>query len=392
MRGVDAGQAGHLPGARGVAARQRVPRRAAGRGAADRRRAAQLPAGRHHPHGGVSEWEASSDGIGYYIVNAQQSFDYVGMWSGIIVLAIIGTVANLLFVAAENRVLHWHYGARAVEGGPDEQSRRHRGDAAVTERDGTPVVSLRQRAEGVRAARPGRRSRSRTSRSTWRAASSPAWSGRAARARPRCCASWPGCAQPTRGEALFEGAPLRSVPPGIGVVFQDYGRSLYPWLTVARNVDLPLRVRGVPRAERAARVAEVLASVGLADAGRQLPVAAVRRHAAAGGDRPVARLPARPAADGRAVRVGGRADPVRARGPDPAGPPGVRRHGRLRHPRHRRGRLPGGPGHRDIQSPGVVTEIVDITLPRPRDQITTKADPAFARYREHLLGLVMNRR
>ena len=34
---------------------------------------------------------------------------------------------------------------------------------------------------------------------------------------------------------------------GIGVVFQDYGRSLYPWLTVARNVDLPLRVRGVPR-------------------------------------------------------------------------------------------------------------------------------------------------
>ena len=43
------------------------------------------------------------------------------------------------------------------------------------------------------------------------------------------------------------------------------------------------------------------------------------------------------------------------------------------------------------ESPGVVTEIVDITLTRPRDQITTKADPAFARYREHLLGLVMKR-
>jgi ABC-type nitrate/sulfonate/bicarbonate transport system permease component len=64
----------------------------------------------------VSEWEASSDGIGYYLSNAQQSFDYVGMWSGIIVLAIIGIVANLLFVVAENRALHWHYGARAVEG------------------------------------------------------------------------------------------------------------------------------------------------------------------------------------------------------------------------------------------------------------------------------------
>ncbi len=64
----------------------------------------------------VSEWVASTDGIGYFIVTAQESFDYLGMWSGIIVLAVIGTVANLLFVAVENRVLHWHYGARAVEG------------------------------------------------------------------------------------------------------------------------------------------------------------------------------------------------------------------------------------------------------------------------------------
>jgi NitT/TauT family transport system ATP-binding protein len=43
------------------------------------------------------------------------------------------------------------------------------------------------------------------------------------------------------------------------------------------------------------------------------------------------------------------------------------------------------------KSPGVVTEIVDITLSRPRDQIATKADEAFARYREHILGLVMTR-
>jgi ABC-type nitrate/sulfonate/bicarbonate transport system permease component len=64
----------------------------------------------------VSEWVASSDGIGYYIVTAQQSFDYVGMWSGVIVLAIIGTVANLVFVAAEGRILRWHYRSRSVEG------------------------------------------------------------------------------------------------------------------------------------------------------------------------------------------------------------------------------------------------------------------------------------
>lgn len=65
----------------------------------------------------VSEWQASTDGIGAYLSDAQQSFDYVGLWSGIFVVAIIGIVANLLFVLAENRILHWHYGARAVEGG-----------------------------------------------------------------------------------------------------------------------------------------------------------------------------------------------------------------------------------------------------------------------------------
>ena len=200
-----------------------------------------------------------------------------------------------------------------------------------------------------------------------------------------------GLAQPTSGEALFEGAPLRSVPPGIGVVFQDYGRSLYPWLTVARNVDLPLRVRGVPRAERTERVAEVLGSVGLADAGRSYPwqlsggmqqrVAIARSLAY----RPDLLLMDEPFASVDAQTCFELEDLI------------------LR-VRQESGSTVVFAAH-DIdeavyladrviaisKSPGVVTEIVDITLARPRDQITTKADPAFARYREDLLGLVMHR-
>ena len=42
-------------------------------------------------------------------------------------------------------------------------------------------------------------------------------------------------------------------------------------------------------------------------------------------------------------------------------------------------------------SPGVVSEVIDIALPRPRDQVATKRDETFAAYREHLLGLVMTR-
>jgi sulfonate transport system permease protein len=63
----------------------------------------------------VSELVASTSGIGFFILNAQQSFAFVDMWTGIIVLAVIGSALNLLFVVVENRVLFWHYGARATE-------------------------------------------------------------------------------------------------------------------------------------------------------------------------------------------------------------------------------------------------------------------------------------
>ncbi|HEX6519795.1 MAG TPA: ABC transporter permease [Streptosporangiaceae bacterium] len=63
----------------------------------------------------VSEWIASTGGIGYFIVNAQESFDYLDMWTGIFVLALVGTILNVVFVLTENRLLHWHYAARATE-------------------------------------------------------------------------------------------------------------------------------------------------------------------------------------------------------------------------------------------------------------------------------------
>jgi sulfonate transport system permease protein len=63
----------------------------------------------------VSEMVASTSGIGYFILVSQQSFAITDMWTGIIVLALLGSALNLLFVAVERRVLAWHYGARATE-------------------------------------------------------------------------------------------------------------------------------------------------------------------------------------------------------------------------------------------------------------------------------------
>ncbi|MEQ3552687.1 ABC transporter ATP-binding protein [Pseudonocardia nematodicida] len=65
------------------------------------------------------------------------------------------------------------------------------------------------------------------------------------------------------GGVQVSGEQVTRPPETLGVVFQDYSRSLLPWLTVARNVDLPLRYLGLSRAERAVRTDEALQSVGL---------------------------------------------------------------------------------------------------------------------------------
>ncbi|MFK3984697.1 ABC transporter ATP-binding protein [Micromonospora sp. NPDC050397] len=78
----------------------------------------------------------------------------------------------------------------------------------------------------------------------------------------RCIA---GLLAPTEGQVVLEGTPVAGPPPGMAVVFQEYGRSLFPWMTVRNNVELPLKQKKLPRSRRRELVDEALASVGLAD-------------------------------------------------------------------------------------------------------------------------------
>ncbi len=79
-----------------------------------------------------------------------------------------------------------------------------------------------------------------------------------------------GLITPTSGEVLLDGRPVRGVPAELAVVFQDYSRSLYPWLSVRGNVELPLRPR-TDRAERRARAEAALKEVGLDGQGGRYP-------------------------------------------------------------------------------------------------------------------------
>ncbi|HEX5583272.1 ABC transporter ATP-binding protein [Gaiella sp.] len=72
-----------------------------------------------------------------------------------------------------------------------------------------------------------------------------------------------GLLRPTSGAAYLEGRLIDKSPDGLALVFQEYSRSLLPWMTVGANVRLPLLGQRVRKQERKSRAAEALAAVGL---------------------------------------------------------------------------------------------------------------------------------
>lgn len=65
----------------------------------------------------ISEMVASTGGIGFVVIKFQRNFALPEMWSGIILLGLIGIVLAALFRLAERRVLGWYLGMREMERG-----------------------------------------------------------------------------------------------------------------------------------------------------------------------------------------------------------------------------------------------------------------------------------
>ncbi|GIE34398.1 ABC transporter [Actinoplanes italicus] len=72
-----------------------------------------------------------------------------------------------------------------------------------------------------------------------------------------------GLLDPTSGDVRVDGKAVDGPPPGMAVVFQEYGRSLFPWMNVRDNVELPLKQKKVAKARRAELVEQSLDAVGL---------------------------------------------------------------------------------------------------------------------------------
>lgn len=75
----------------------------------------------------------------------------------------------------------------------------------------------------------------------------------------------------TSGEISLRGRKVDGPPEEMAFVFQDYSRSLLPWMTVRRNVAFPLRYKGIDRSTADTITEEALEAVGLSGQGRQYP-------------------------------------------------------------------------------------------------------------------------
>src|SRR5262245_46364368 len=72
-----------------------------------------------------------------------------------------------------------------------------------------------------------------------------------------------GLLRPSSGEVLLRGSRVTAPPERMALVFQEYSRSLMPWMSVRNNVLLPLRHKQLSNRERTALVEESLGAVGL---------------------------------------------------------------------------------------------------------------------------------
>lgn len=61
----------------------------------------------------ISEMVASTEGIGYFVLESQRSFAIAEMWSGIVLLGVLGYLLNAALALLERRVLRWHRAALA---------------------------------------------------------------------------------------------------------------------------------------------------------------------------------------------------------------------------------------------------------------------------------------
>ncbi|MGA2391719.1 MAG: ABC transporter ATP-binding protein [Candidatus Lustribacter sp.] len=197
-----------------------------------------------------------------------------------------------------------------------------------------------------------------------------------------------GLLEPTAGEVRFAGRRVTEPRADIAIMFQDYGRALLPWRTVAGNVALALEALDVPRDERPERIAAVLATVGLADKAERYPselsggMQQRLQIARCLAQRPQVLLMDEPFGALDAMTRQTLQDEVLSIVAGSGATVFFVTHD-LEEAVYLGNRVIGLKPH-----PGRIASDVTVTLPRPRNQLATREDPEFARLRRHLFDFI----
>jgi NitT/TauT family transport system ATP-binding protein len=193
-----------------------------------------------------------------------------------------------------------------------------------------------------------------------------------------------GLLAPSGGETLFQGRRVAAPQPDIAIVFQDYGRALLPWRTVASNIALAFEARGIPKAEHASRAAPLLAKMGLSEHAGKFP------SELSGGMQQRVQIARCLALEPRVLLMDepfGALDAITRQTLQDE-------FSRLCETEHRTVLFVTHDleeaiylGDRVIAlaaNPGRIVEIIDVDLPRPRKQLETREHPRFLGYRHRL--------
>ena len=197
-----------------------------------------------------------------------------------------------------------------------------------------------------------------------------------------------GLVQPSRGSITFEGKPITGPSRERAIVFQDYTNALLPWRTVAGNIALALEKTMPVEAERKAAVEALIKTMGLGHAAQQFPPqlsggmqqrVQIARCLA---QNPRLMLMDEPFGALDAITRQTLQDELLALAAEKRMTTVF-----ITHDLEEAIYL----GDRVIvlaANPGRIAETVEVGLPRPRNQLTSREDTRFLSHRHHLFGLL----
>ncbi len=169
----------------------------------------------------LTEYFSSTNGVGYVLLISKNTFQFGTMWAAILLIGLLGYALNLLFTLFERRRSRLAPGlagghSEVARGGlrcwrSKDSARRTSGekpthaigDVSFTVGDGEFVSVV-----------------------------GPSGCGKTTLLK--CIA---GLLPPSHGEILLRGKQVTSPPEEMALVFQEYSRSLFPWMSVRNNVS-----------------------------------------------------------------------------------------------------------------------------------------------------------